>query len=325
MKASVIIVTRNRAAELAATLEAIRHVTIPATLEVEFLVIDNGSTDGTREVVLEPAKSGPRFRYIREATCGQSNGRNRGILESQGDFIIFTDDDVRPPRGWLDAMCAPISSGMADATCGGVRLAPHLLRPWMTGTHRSWLASTEWITPGKPESMVGANMAFSRKVLEQVPRFDPELGPGALGFWDDTLFSRQLLAAGYRIADRMDSCVEHHFEASRMKRECWLNSAKRRGESRAYVGHHWDHWNIRMGWLRVRKACLKLAVWRKTHPYRMVSEGCDEEELSLVYEHAQLLWRMRQRTTPRKYDRCGMLEQLMPQKTGHAPACSSNS
>ena len=48
--------------------------------------------------------------------------------------------------------------------------------------------------------LTGANMAFARRVLDKVPGFDRELGPGGLGFCDDTLFSLQLRTAGFRLA-----------------------------------------------------------------------------------------------------------------------------
>jgi hypothetical protein len=127
-------------------------------------------------------------------------------------MILFTDDDVRPPEDWIDGMCEPILLGKAQAVAGGVRIAPKLHRPWMEALHRGWLASTEGIDPAAPYTMFGANMGFSREVLSKVPAFDTELGPGALGFGDEMLFSWQLLEAGYQIHGALDVAVEHHFE-----------------------------------------------------------------------------------------------------------------
>ena len=308
MNASILIVTRNRAADLAQTLQAMRNVVIPDSFKAELLVIDNGSTDRTREVVENCDMGGLPLRYIHEPRVGQTVGRNTGMAESTGEVILFTDDDVRPPAGWVIDMCEPIFQGKADAVCGGVRLAPHLIRPWMTHLHRSWLASSEWLTRGAPESLVGANMAFSRKVLERVPGFDPELGPGAAGFFDDTLFASQLQVAGYRIHDGMDVSIEHHFEPSRMNRESWLNAAKRRGESQAYVGHHWKHWGLKLGGLRVWQAAWKLAAWRRGNPNLIAGDGCDEEELRLVLAHSLLNWRLKEKGCPRKYELNGLVK-----------------
>lgn len=160
MRVSIIIVTRDRAGDLKQTLQAMRQVAVTDGLEAELLVVDNGSSDETANVVMSCEPGSIPVRYTCEPRAGQSIGRNRGLAETTGEMILFTDDDVRPPVDWLSGMCEPMAQGRADAVCGGVRLAPHLLRPWMTQLHRSWLASTEWLTPGAVQSMVGANMAF---------------------------------------------------------------------------------------------------------------------------------------------------------------------
>lgn len=308
MNASILIVTRNRAADLSRTLCAMRNVIIPSELETELLVIDNGSTDDTRQVVASAKITRLPLRYIHEPRIGQTIGRNRGLHESTGDVILFTDDDVRAPAGWLVDMCEPILSGKADAVCGGVGLAPHLLRPWMSRLHRSWLASTEWLTRQSPQSMVGANMAFSRRVLSKVPGFDPELGPGASGFCDDTLFSAQLLTAGHKIHDGLDVRIVHHYDPDRMNRESWLNAAWRRGESHAYIGHHWQHWGLRLGGLRVWQAARRLEAWRARNPELMINEGCYEEELKLVLFYSLMKWRLHEMGQPRKYAINGLVK-----------------
>ena len=308
MNASIIIVTRDRAEDLRLTLAAMGGLEVPAGFEVELLVIDNGSSDDTAEVVRSCAIPGISVRYVLEKKPGLSNGRNRGLAEAKGDIILFTDDDVRPPADWIAGMCEPILSGKADAVAGGVRIAPGLLRPWMSPMHRSWLASSEWLESGKPQAMVGANMGFSRKVLEKVPGFDSELGAGALGSGEESLFSAQLIAAGYRIADRMDLCMEHHFQPSRLKRSSWLDAAEKLGISHAYRGHHWEHWGCRLGKLRHLIASAKLAAWRATHPSEIRDEGCSADELNLLYHRAMIAGHLKVSNQPRKYAKHGLVK-----------------
>jgi glycosyltransferase involved in cell wall biosynthesis len=308
MRVSIIIVTRDRAADLLKTLQAMRQVALVDGLETELLVVDNGSSDGTADVVRGCGAVGISLRYTYEPLAGQVIGRNRGLAETTGEMILFTDDDVRPPADWLSRMCEPMAQGRADAVCGGVMLAPHLTRPWMTPLHRSWLASTEWITPGEVRSMVGANMAFSRRVLQRVPCFDPELGPGAAGFGDDGLFASQLLAAGYRIHDGLDVRVEHHCEASRLQRESWLTAAEKRGNSHAYRGHHWEHWRCRFGRMKVLRAQANLAVWRSRNGDRFHPEGCEWEEMDLVFELALARGHLKESTRARNYERQGLMK-----------------
>lgn len=306
MKASVIIVTRNRAPDLAETLASFHGIRVPAGFEAEVVVVDNGSSDSTAEVVRAASIPGASVRYLLEKRAGKSNGLNLGIRSTDGDIVLFTDDDVRIPADWLEAMCAPITAGSADVVAGGMELAPHLLRPWMTPAHRSWLASTEWLEPGNPESLVGANMAVSRKVFAKVPGFDPELGGGGLGFCEDGLFAAQLLKAGFRFTDRFDVRIIHHPDASRLMRSSWLDAAERRGLSHAYRGHHWEHWNCRLGWLKILKARRRLAKWRAAHHDHVRDEGCLMEELELVFSLGVVTGHLRESRRPRQYEKHGL-------------------
>ena len=133
-------------------------------------MIDNQSTDHTRGIVsraaAQPGSVPVRYRF--GASGGQAAARNVGLAASTGRAILFTDDDVRVPSGYLLGMAEPILAGQADVICGGVRLAPHLLRSWMTPMHRSWLASTESVRPAEG-GVVGANFAFGRHVLGPRP------------------------------------------------------------------------------------------------------------------------------------------------------------
>ena len=69
--------------------------------------------------------------------------------------------------------------------------------------------------PGERLSLVG-NCAFRRHVLERVYGFDPELGPGALGLGEDTLFGLQLTEAGYKIEYAKNALVVHFPDKSRL-------------------------------------------------------------------------------------------------------------
>ncbi len=84
-------------------------------------------------------------------------------------------------------------------------------------------------------------MVFGRHVLARVPGFDEELGPGALGFHDETLFTLQLKEAGFKVRSRFDIAVEHHFDTTRLTRSGMLSLAERMGRSDAYLHYHWLH------------------------------------------------------------------------------------
>ena len=240
-RVSIVISTRNRAASLRDTLASLENVAIPAETAVELIIVDNGSSDQTRQVIGAFNPSRMSVRCIRENRPGLSRSRNAGLAASTGDIVLFTDDDVRAPRNWIDGMCRKIAVGEADAIAGGVRIAPDLLRPWMSLYVRAVLAETQSLDPNRPSRLVGANMAISRKVLSRVPGFDLELGAGAMGYGEETLFASQLVAAGFRIGGALDIAVEHHFDPSRLERRALLDAAEKAGCSEAYIAWHWAH------------------------------------------------------------------------------------
>jgi glucosyl-dolichyl phosphate glucuronosyltransferase len=281
-KASIIITTYNRAEHLRQTLRSLGQARVPREFPAELLVVDNASTDDTASVVKSCKLPSLPVRYLYEPKKGQSNARNSGMANTSGEIILFTDDDVRVPQDWIGNMCRPIAGGEVDAIAGGIKIPPHLLRGWMKSVHQGWLAFSNENYRPKESTMTGANMAFSRRVLAKVPAFDPELGPGALGYSDDTLFSLQLNQAGFVTARRYDIAVDHWFDESRLKYCCWIEAARKRGRTKAYLLHHWYHTLGRISVRLLLLASWQLFKWRATHRNGDANaEGCAEEELRL--------------------------------------------
>lgn len=288
MKATIIIVTRNRCQSLRETLFSLTHVIVPCELQTELVVVDNGSTDNTWSTVEHFVHPTIKIRRIFEPIAGKSRGLNLGLSVTDGEMILSIDDDVRVHPNWLLSMTSPMIDGRADVVAGGVTLAAHLLRTWMTPLHRAWLAETEWLNENKLVGLVGANMAFNRKVLDKVHGFDVHLGGGAYGYGEDQLFALQIANHGYQINKQLDVCVEHHFDEARLTRSAWLAAAKARGCSQAYIGHHWLQWQGRLAGLKQLRSVARLRAWRKQFPMPHTIEGCSESELLLVQECACL-------------------------------------
>lgn len=93
----VIIPTRNRADLLHHALEALSRQTRAPD---EVIVVDNGSTDHTRQVAEQFSGRLP-IRYLFEPTPGAGQARNAGIRQSTSDILAFTDDDCIPDENWL--------------------------------------------------------------------------------------------------------------------------------------------------------------------------------------------------------------------------------
>jgi glycosyltransferase involved in cell wall biosynthesis len=296
---SVIICTRNRGEFLRDTLESLAKVVAPKGDFVELIVVDNGSTDHTKEVVKQSVLSAfNSVTVVDEHRPGLSHARNTAVAAAEGDILLFTDDDVRVPKDWISGMVQPIRSGRADAVAGGVELAPHLQREWQ---HRdpeltSPLATTHTICADDPTRLVGANMAVARQVFEHVPAFAPELDAGsALGLGGDTLFSLQLQDAGFRLVAAFDVAVEHNCSPDRLSRASYLNYVEKVGRSEAYIDYHWRGQSVQpvrlcLGLIRryARLVGNRIVLYRETQ----AQEGIPLWEFQLlmwIYYRRQLL------------------------------------
>ena len=91
---SVIIPTFNRRRFISETVDSVLAQTYR---EIEVVVVDDGSTDGTGELLKSRYSNEPRFRYIWQPNAERAVARNAGIRESRGDYIAFLDSDDR----WL--------------------------------------------------------------------------------------------------------------------------------------------------------------------------------------------------------------------------------
>src|ERR1043166_8376952 len=100
MRFSVIIATYNRAEELGKTLGRLKGLQSSGPWEV--IIVDNNSSDNTREVVLERVESFPvPLRYVMEKEQGRSAALNAGIRIAHGEILAITADDVRVDPMWL--------------------------------------------------------------------------------------------------------------------------------------------------------------------------------------------------------------------------------
>jgi glycosyltransferase involved in cell wall biosynthesis len=231
---SIVIATRDRCEDLRETLRHLGLADVPAGWRVELLIVDNGSSDDTKAVALAAQLPKLESRYLFEGRKGKSHAYHAAVGAVRGKVMLFTDDDVHVPVNWIEAMCRPILDGSAEAVQGGVKLAPHLDPPWLKGFVRIWVASVE-DPEVKPPGLVGANMACSRKALEVGGPFDLRLGPGASGFFEDTVFGWKVEKAGLPILYLPQVAVEHNFDPDRLQLSSFMGTARRMAISRAIV------------------------------------------------------------------------------------------
>jgi GT2 family glycosyltransferase len=180
---SVVLSTYNRADRLPSALDALLAQHTRAAYEV--IVVDHNSTDAPAAVVGDiAARAAGRVRYAFEPRQGLSHGRNAGIAMARAPIIAFSDDDVRVAGDWIERLVHAFSIH-PDVDYIGGRVLPRWLQPpprWLTTAHWSPLALQDYGSEPLISSrdraicLVGANLAFRRRVFDRVGLFSPDLG-----------------------------------------------------------------------------------------------------------------------------------------------------
>jgi glycosyltransferase involved in cell wall biosynthesis len=225
---SVIVCTYNRERMFEETVRSFLECRTDG-VEHELLLLDNNSTDKTREIGEGFSARFPRVRYINEPTQGHPHTKNRGIRESRGEIVAFVDDDVFFSPNWLESL-ASVFGRRPDIACIGGKVLPHFEAerpPWLEDDLMDVYSVTQYgenereIQP--PEYPIGCNMAFRRSVFEQIGAFPVSLGrkPGNLLSNDETFFLLCIWKAGLKMLYAPEVEVSHRIAPSRTTRE-WL-------------------------------------------------------------------------------------------------------
>lgn len=188
---SVCICTYNRADSLARTLDSLLVQEAINEFSWELLLIDNNSTDNTREVALKYQSNLP-LRYLFEPEQGLSSARNRALLEFYGDLLIFTDDDVVLDAGWLSAYAEAVLAH-PEADYFGGRILPKWLdrKPtWLSDPSLALISGLlVYFDLGDSNTAFldtdpipfGANFAVSKKIISKLSPFRVDLGVKGTG------------------------------------------------------------------------------------------------------------------------------------------------
>jgi len=236
MRVTVIICTFNRCDNVKKTLESVTASVLAAPYECEVLVVDNNSTDRTREVVEEYCRQhAPVFRYMFESRQGKSFALNAGIRASRGDVLAFLDDDVVVEPAWIEKLTAPLSGSEWAGTGGRTLLANPYTPP-------SWLAidgpegmggilAAVFDLGDNPRELdrapYGANMAYRKQMFEKYGLFRTDLGPSASRKTprpnEDTEFGRRLIGSGERLRYEPSAVAYHPLHEDRVRKRYLLS------------------------------------------------------------------------------------------------------
>lgn len=115
---SVVVPVYNAEKFLHICLEYLVHQTYP---NLEFIIVDDGSTDNTPEIYKNYAKHDKRFKIIRQDNSGPANARNNGLAYASGEYIHFHDSDDFVEQDYYEKIFEAIKLSDADIICGEVK------------------------------------------------------------------------------------------------------------------------------------------------------------------------------------------------------------
>lgn len=227
---SLVVTTYNRAAMLADALKSVAASRVDNHRDVEVIVVDNNSTDGTQQTVEEVrAKKFPFvLHYAFEPRQGVSYARNRGTEESAGKYIAFMDDDQLIDRDYLSRLESAFRSTRAACVGGPIfyynkSSLPNWLSPLLEGVGQcDYGDEIKILGPGDGNLHMG-NMAFERRELIDIGKFDVSLGrcgDSLLAGEEDELQERLHLAA--KPVAYHPGLVQYHYLApERLTKHFW--------------------------------------------------------------------------------------------------------
>lgn len=226
---TVAICTYNRSALLPKALESVISQTLAEDFEI--LIVDNGSTDNTREVVASWQRRDARIRYVIERRPGISHARNRAMRDALGEYLAFVDDDAWADAKWLTNLMKPIATVKPAPACvvGPVSLVWEGKRPdWFPARFESLLCSyrmgeeSRFLKPG--EYLLTTNSLFHRATLLKLGGMRTDLGHkrnALIGGEDNDVFNR-LLAGGHGVYYEVTANVFHPVTKERQTKKFLL-------------------------------------------------------------------------------------------------------
>lgn len=223
---------------LTSVLEAFTRLQAPFS-GWKLVVVDNGSTDRTRQIVDSFRASLP-LTYVFEERVGKNVALNAGLEHLEGDLAVFTDDDVFPHADWLIHLRAAADANAEYSIFGGV------VRPRWEVTPPDWIG---WVNtqvvyaitdpqmvegPTMPWFIFGPNMAIRAGVFKGGTRFNASIGPRGTDYamGSETELALRMGLQGHKAWHVRKAVVEHFVRKDQINKSWVLQRAIRFGRGR---------------------------------------------------------------------------------------------
>ena len=234
---SIIIPTKDRHQQILNLLDSIKRLEGLERIHPEIIVGDNGSGDGTWEVLQQISRDFPvPLRLFQIAAPGKCKILNEAIRIANGEILAFLDDDVTVAAGWLAALDDFFSDTSRLAAQGTIRIPPEDLKDPEIGRLIQRFRTAHRLEYDKNaddlNTLNGANMAIRRAVFTKVGDFDLRLGPGASGTSEDFELSHRIRRAGIKIGFMPEAVVCHEVDRARLTEAYFKAWHQRQGISR---------------------------------------------------------------------------------------------
>ena len=244
---SVMMATRNRAGELARTLDTMCSLRL-SRVSAELIIIDNGSTDNTKEVV-ERFRDRLPIKYCVEPKPGKNVALNSGLEIAGGELLVFTDDDVLVEPDWLTEWSAGASRWPEYSVFGGPIL------PEWPGPVPAYITDMPFLSPAyailNPEQEeglfiddgmpFGPNLAVRRCIFQADGyRFNESIGPSGSNYimGSETELLRRLRNAGQHAIFLPRTGVRHVIRSEQLTPKWLYGRAYRFGRTRAFIARN---------------------------------------------------------------------------------------
>lgn len=297
---TVMIATRNRAGGLPRVLAAFARLEAPSG-GWKLVVVDNGSTDTTRDVLRTYAAELPLVPLF-EPEPGKNAALNHALEYLDGDLAVFTDDDVLPRPDWLVRLRAAADDHREYSLFGGPIL-PHWESPppewvaWVPMGPVFAVRAPSAAGPTDAGTVFGPNMAIRADLFRNGTRFDASMGPRGAEYpmGSEAELLQRLARKGYLAWHVQDAVVEHLIRGSQLDKRWALRRAVRfgRGEYRLRVMAGTQH-EASLPWRMVPRIVKRTARMVKARLSRNESAFFAERwELNAHWGNLVEAWLMR--------------------------------